>query len=244
MTAVAPSTPWQLVVRASRHCPEQLAACSCTPAPDVPHPTSWCVDSGSLAISANGLSYTRRTIVEPRWAYTEHVEAAWVLIHRLLHQAVAGSLLVALRAAHLEHQRLERELIHRTHDAALAWTRPDAAALTAATSLARRRVIDHTRSILSPLVQAALTTAVPTHMEEDDVTLTLDAASVDEPIPYTLTDTQPGPVVSTAAAQPLSAAARQLYADVCWLSAGQPQSVEALVEGLASLGWQKRPVRS
>ena len=74
-------------------------------------------------------------------------------------------------------------------------------------------------------------------------TLTLDTMAVDEPIPYTLV--APGPALLTALpADPVAAAARELYADVCWLSAGQSLSMEALVEGLAALGWQKPVVRS
>jgi hypothetical protein len=244
MTIAAPGTPWQLVVCASRYCPELLAECSCTATPAVASATSWCVGGGGLALGAQGLSYTRRTFVEPRWAYTEHIEAPWPLVHLLLRQLVAGALLVAMRAAHLEHRRLERELAERAQDAAAAWTGPDVAARIAATNRARRQLVEHTRTTLGPLVQAALATAVPNDMEEDVETLTLDTTAVDEPIPYTLAE--PGLALCTAprAVDPLAGAARELYADVCWLSAGQALSVEALVEGLAALGWQKLSVRS
>lgn len=244
MTVVAPATPWQLVVCASRYCPELLAECSCTADPAVPSTTSWCVGGGGLALGAQGLSYTRRTFVEPRWAYTEHVEASWPLIHLLLRQLVAGALLVAMRDAHLEHRRLERELAERAQDAAAAWRGPDVAARIEATNLARRQLVEHTRTTLGPLVQAALTTAVPNDMEEDVKTLTLDTTAVDEPIPYTLAEAGPALLTASPAGGPLAGAARELFADVCWLSAGQSLSVEALVEGLAALGWQKPPVRS
>jgi len=224
----APRTAWQLVVRAGGHCPAQLAACSVTTAPYVHQPTSWCVDAGSLAITRAGLSYTRRTIVEPRWAYTEHVEVRWSVVYALLHQVLASQVLQTLRTAYLEHDQLEHELERQMSAAAERWARPGAAARTADTDRARHRLIDHTRTILSPLVQTALTTAVPDHLEED-VDLLTDTA----PIPYAVVIPPPVPGLEPAA---------ELMSDLCWVSAGQPLTPQALVDGLISLGWRKQAV--
>jgi hypothetical protein len=230
MSTAAPRTAWQLVVRAGRHCPEQLAACSCTLTPVVRHPTSWCVDAGSLAITRSGLTYNRRTFVEPRWAYNERVAAAWPLVHALLHQLVAVSTLQALRTAHLEHERLERELDALAGEAAVSWATPGTAARSAATDLARHRLIAHTRTTLSPLVQTALTTAVPDHLEEY-----VDALTDTAPIPYVVA-ARPAP--GAEAPEPAS----ELLSDLCWVSAGRPLTAEALVEGLIGLGWRKQAV--
>lgn len=153
----APGAVNELVQWAAPYCPADIAAAVVLGVAGPVRETSWLVAGGSLSVDDDGLSYRRRTVVEPRWAYSESFVATWREIGSGLRENTPQTLEAALGYALARHRMLARGVALSAQAAVSVWCGPDSVvrAQCSTTADLRRVLAMHARTVLTPLVMLA-----------------------------------------------------------------------------------------